>query len=276
MRFSKRTLIICSISLIVLVISLKTFLDSVYRLPVLMYHSIDYTADKKNKMTISPEVFAKQMEYLRENGYDVIPLEKAVSYIRDRKRPPAKTVAITIDDGYEDNYINAYPVLKKYHIPATIFVITDLVGSDGFMTWDEIRQMAKSGMIDIESHTKSHLWLTGLDDRELKNQLEDSKKILETKLGKEINYLCYPMNGYDERVKSAAKQAGYKAAFATKPKRMFTIYDVYEIKRVRISPTSSNLFVFAIKISGYHSFIRAFQNENKNIPYILWKRKKSS
>src|SRR3989338_5683866 len=109
MSLRRRILIICGIILIALSISLKLFLNSVYRLPILMYHSIDETSDAKNKMTISPLVFEKQMRYLRDHGYNVIALEDAVSYIKDRRRPPPKTVAITIDDGYEDNYRNAYP-----------------------------------------------------------------------------------------------------------------------------------------------------------------------
>ncbi len=276
MRLSKKTLIIIGVFFISSIILLKISLDSVYRLPILMYHSIDYTTDKKNKMMISPEVFAKQMRYLHDHGYNVIPLEKALSYIRDRKKPPAKTVAITIDDGYDDNYVYAYPILKEYHISTTIFIITDLVNKEGFMNWKQIKEMSESGIIDIESHTKSHLWLTGLNDDDLKDQLQGSKKILEEKLGKEIKYVCYPMGGFDERVKQAAREAGYRAGFATKPRRMFTMYDVYEIKRVRISPTADNPLVFAIKISGYHSFIRAFQSEHKDRPYLLWKRKRSS
>ena len=81
------------------------------------------------------------------------------------------------------------------------------------------------------------------------------------------------MGSYDERVKKAAKDAGYKAAFATKPTRLDSNYDIYEIKRVRISPTANNLFVFKIKLSGYHAFFRIIQNDYKDIPKILWRKK---
>jgi len=241
-----------------------------------MYHSIDYTSDKTIRMVISPDIFAEQMKYLHDNKYNVVPLEKAVSYIKDRKRPPAKMLAITFDDGYENNYKYVYPVLKRYNIPATIFIITDMVGTEGFLSWDEIKKMSDSGLVDIESHTRSHLWITGLGDKLLKEELEGSKRILEKALGKDVNYLCYPMGGYDERVKSAAKQFGYKAAFATKPTRLFQNFDVYEIKRVRISPTSDNMFVFAIKLSGYHAFFRAIHNDYRNIPSVTWKKRRSS
>ena len=275
MRVSRRFSIIFAIIFFAVIISFKVFLDSIYRLPVLMYHSIDYTSDRKDRMTVSPDVFTKQMKYLADKRYNVIPLEKAVEYIERRITPPRHTVAITIDDGYANNYRYAYPVLKKYRIPTTIFVIVNLVGEKGFLNWRQIREMSDSGIIDIESHTMSHPWLTGLDDAGLKNELVESKRILEDRLGKEIKYLCYPMGAYNAHIKSAVREAGYKAAVVTKPTRLSPNYDIYEIKRVRISPTANNPFVFVIKLSGYHAFFRIIQNDYKDIPYLLWKRRSS-
>ena len=273
MRLTKRFFIISGIFLIALALALNLFLGSIYSLPILMYHSIDYVSDKNNKITVSPDIFEKQMRYLSDGGYNVIPLDKAVSYIEKQERPPKKTVAITFDDGNEDNYRYAYPVLKKYNIPATIFVIVNLVGDEGFLDWDQIRELSASGIVDIESHTMDHKWITGLDDKTLENELKGSRRVLEERTGKRIQFLCYPMGGYDERVKAAVKAAGYRAAFATKPKELFPAYDLYAIKRVRISPTSNNLFVFRLKLSGYHAFFRVFQNDYKDIPGMLWRKR---
>lgn len=273
MRLRKTTLILFAIFLVVSAVSLKIFLDSIYSIPVLMYHSIDYTSDKKNKMTIAPDMFERQMKFLRDYKYNVVPLEKAVAYIKSDKMPPSNTVAITIDDGYENNYTHAYPILKKYRIPVTIFIITDHVGRPGFMTWPQIKEMADSGIVDIESHTRSHSFLQyDISDEALKDELYGSKEILEKRLDKVIRYLCYPMGGYNGRVKEAVKSAGYEAAFATKPKSFFRKPDPYEIRRVRISPSANNLFVFYLKLTGYHAFVRVVQNDYRNIPYILWKK----
>ncbi len=274
MRINRRYLLI-TVAVILLVVGLlaKAVLDATYRLPILMYHSIRRTSDKANKMIVSPEAFARQMKFLRDRRYNVVPLAEAVGYIREKKAPPPRTVAITIDDGYEDNYKEAYPILKRNGIPATIFVIVDMVGKENFMEWGEIKELSDSGLIDIESHTISHPWLTGLDDRKLSAELVESKKVLEEKLGKKIRFLCYPMGGYDERVKEAARIAGYEAAFATKTTRFRPNYDIYAIKRVRVSSTADNLFVFWIKTSGYHAFFRVLQGDYKEIPHLLWKRK---
>ena len=271
MRLSRRALLVFGAFLIAAAIALNIFFNAIYRLPILMYHSIDYTADKSDRMFVSPQVFEKQMKFLRDRGYNVIPLEEAVGYISRRARPPARTVAITIDDGYENNYKYAYPVLKKYDIPATIFVIVGLVGREGFMNWDQIKELSASGIVDIESHSMTHPWLTGIDDSALRYEMEESRKTLKDVLGKDVKYVCYPMGGYDERVKSAARRAGYEAGFATKPTRLSPNYDVYEIKRVRISSNSNPLFVFAIKISGCHAFLRLIQDDYKNIPTLYRK-----
>lgn len=276
MRLNRRFLIILGIVLIILTLSVKVFLDAVYRVPIMMYHFIDYTSDKGDKRVVSPEAFEAQMKYLHDKSYNVVPLEKAVWYIEHREKPPSKTVAITMDDGYKDNYVYAYPVLKKYHIPATIFVIVNLVGKEKiYMNWDEVKEMSGSGIIDIESHTKTHPWLTSLSDKDLKDELTLSKKILEEKLRKKIDFLCYPMGVYDERVKLAVKAAGYKAAFATRPKRLFPTYDLYEIKRVRMSPNVHNLLAFRIKITGYYAFLRTMQTDSTDIPKALWRKKGS-
>jgi peptidoglycan/xylan/chitin deacetylase (PgdA/CDA1 family) len=233
-----------------------------------MYHSIEYTPNKKDKITVSPDAFTRQMKFLHDRKYNVIPLEEAVSYIREKKRPPARTVAITFDDGYENNYKYAYPALKRYHMPATIFIITDKVGKNDFMDWGQINEMSASGIIDIESHTISHAWLKYIDDKKLKDELAGSKEVLEKMTGKKIKFICYPMGGYNEHVKSMAKDAGYEAGFATKPTRLAPSYDVYEIKRVRISPTADNLFVYWIKLSGYHAFFRALHEDSKKTDIV--------
>lgn len=275
-RIKRRALFIAVGLSVLLIVAGNAFLVYAYRLPILMYHSIDYTSDESSRMFVSPDIFTKQMKYLHDKRYNVVSLQEAVSYIKERKRPPKHTVAITLDDGYKNNYKYVYPVLKKYNIPATIFVATDLIGNDPFLDWEEIKDMSSSGIVNIESHTKSHKWLTSLGAKDLKEEMAGSKKIIEEALRKKVSYVCYPMGGYNERVKRAAKDAGYEAGFATKPKRISSNYDLYEIKRIRISPTANNLFIFWIKLSGYHAFFRVVQNDYKEIPYLLWKKKESS
>jgi peptidoglycan/xylan/chitin deacetylase (PgdA/CDA1 family) len=273
----KRILALTGVLLIVAAFAANASLNSIYRLPILMYHSIEPSPrGSTDRLIVSPEAFEKQMAFLRARGYNVIRLDEAVNIIRDKKPAPRKTVAITLDDGYENNYRYAYPVLKKYEVPVTIFIVTNFVGRKGFLTWSQISEMSGSGLVDFESHTKTHYWLTEVTDAKLRDELTASKAALESRLGEKARFLCYPMGNYDERVKSAARAAGYEAAFATKPTRISPNYDVYEIKRVRISRTADNLFVFWIKVSGYHAFFRVLDAHYRDIPYIIWRHAKES
>ncbi|MDD5428224.1 MAG: polysaccharide deacetylase family protein [Candidatus Omnitrophica bacterium] len=230
------------------------FVQTAYIVPVLMYHSIDHN-DKITKLSVSPESFARQMEFLHKHHYNVIPLEKAAPYIAKKERPPLKTIAITFDDGFENNYTEAYPVLKKYNIPATIFVIIEKIGSPGFLNWAQIKEMSDSGIITIGSHTKTHFWLLESKDSFLKSEVADSKDIIEGKIGKKVNVFCYPMGSFDSRSKKAVEDAGYVCAVATSPLKA-NPEDVFTIRRAKISRSSDNLLVFWGEISRLYTWFK--------------------
>jgi len=231
-----------------------------YVVPILMYHSIDQNS-KSSKLSVSPESFAMQMEFLRKNHYNVVTLEKAVSYISKKEKPPARTIAVTFDDGFENNYTSAYPILKKYNIPATIFIIVNRVGSPGFMGWEEIAEMLSSGLVAIGSHTKVHFWLLGSDPRFLKDEVAGSKKILEEKLGKRVNAFCYPMGSFDEGSKKAVEDAGYLCAVSTNPSGV-SPDDIYAIRRVKISRSSDSVLGFWIKTTRLYTWSKS-RKENE-------------
>lgn len=236
-------------------------LRRVYVFPVIMYHSVD---DKENttKLSVSPEGFAKQMAFFHKYKYNVIGLEQALPYISGRSKAPPRTVVITFDDGYENNYLQAYPVLKRYGLQATIFVIVDKIGQPGWMTWDQLKEMSDSGLITIGSHTKSHLWLPSLDRKGLKEELVKSKEILEKRLGKRVNLLCYPVGAFDDNVKRAAREAGYTCAVGTNPGKRSSPHDIYAIKRIRISRTSNNPIVLWLETAGWYTWIKENRDDD--------------
>ena len=250
-----KLLIAGGVALIVIAAALTIISNkTAYVVPVLMYHSID-NADKVTKLSVSPESFARQMEFLSKNHYNVVPLEKVVSYIKKKERPPQKTIAVTFDDGFQNNYQYAYPVLKKYNIPATMFVVINWVGKPGFMNWEEIKDMSDSGIVAIGSHTKVHFWLLGSDDRFLQDEIVGSKKIIEEKIGKRVNSFCYPMGSFDAKSKKAVEDAGYLGAVATTPRHVAQD-DVYAIKRIRVSHSADNLFIFWVKTTRLYTWFK--------------------
>lgn len=238
---------------------IKALLSFIYVPVVIMYHSIDEN-EMETKLSLCPVGFEKQMKFLYDNKYNVVTLGQMLEYIKSRKKIPPKTLAITFDDGFKNNYTCAYPVLKRYGFPATIFVIVSKIGQDEYLSWDDIRDMQKNG-ISVGSHTVNHLWLPSLDSEKLKYELVESKRILEKNTGQPVLYLAYPLGAYDENVKKAAQEAGYALACGTNPGKDSRWDDVFAIKRIRISRTANNLFVFLCETSGYYTFIKEYRDQ---------------
>jgi len=238
-----------------------SWLTPKYIVPILMYHSIDY--DKGNHF-VSPENFAKQMEYIKKNGYAVITLDELARGIKNKERFKRNKVVITFDDGYKNNFKYAYPVLKKFGFPATIFIITDYVGNEErFLNWDDVKVMSKNNIF-FGGHTKSHFYLGSLEDDKIAwEQIAGSKKAIEQQIGLPAEYFCYPGGGFNKRIKEIVKEAGYKGACTTN--RGFSKFntDVYELKRVKVTNSDAvNLMSFRAKLSGYYNLFRSQKDSN--------------
>ncbi|MCM8800954.1 MAG: polysaccharide deacetylase family protein [Candidatus Omnitrophica bacterium] len=241
------------------VFSFIIFLRTQYVVPILMYHSITEQVQPGNRLQVSKDAFTRQMQFLKKHNYRVIPLEELGDLIKAKKKIPYKTVVITFDDGYKDNYLYAFPILKKYNLYATIFLIVDEIDrpQQDRLSWEEIRQMQDSGIITFGSHSLDHPFLTELSSLdELRRQIFDSKRILEERLGRHINAFAYPSGRFNEIIKNLVKEAGYKLAVATNPGKGFSNNDIFALKRIRISENAKNLFIFWIKVSGYYNFFR--------------------
>jgi len=260
---SKRKVLITLFGVIVLLSAcLVNFIQGKYVVPIAMYHSVNAGASPENRLAISTQAFERQMHFLKYHHYNVLPLESLATLIKARKKIPPKTISITFDDGYKDNYIYVFPILKKYRLPATVFIITDEVGRHDRLSWDEIKEMQDSGIIIFGSHALGPEPLINIkSEQDLKKQIFDSKKILEEKLGRRINAFSYAGGRFNDRIKQLVMTAGYKLAVAANPGRKFANDDIFALKRLRISATSNNLFVFWIETSGYYNFIREHRHK---------------
>ena len=235
------------------------FIQRKYVVPILMYHSIDPYARKDNLLAITPAYFKRQMRFLRDHDYNIISLEAVAGLIKGSNKIPPRTIAVTFDDGYKDNYTYAFPILKEFNIPATIFVIVNEVGrpQGDRLSWDDIKIMQESGLITFGSHTLNHPWLPGVIlEEELKKEIGDSKRILEEKLGKKVAIFSYPLGGFNDKIRKMVIDSGYSYAVAANPGRRFSDNDVFALKRLRISRNAGNLFIFWVETSGYYNMIR--------------------
>lgn len=256
----KKVLLFCCVFLLIGIIIFSVYLRREYVVPILMYHHLDANS-KINKCSVAPQSFQRQMEFLYRHKYNVVSLEKIADLIKRKEKIPARTLAITFDDGYEDNYTYGFPVLKKYGFPATIFVTTTHIGTEGSLSWDEVLEMSDNGL-SIGSHAVTHSYLPGLTERRLKDEIINSKIILESRLNKKVLFFSYPGGGFNEKIKQIVKEAGYKGACATNPGKKYPKGDIYALKRLRISRASDNLFAFWIKASGYYTWIKEHRDED--------------
>jgi len=225
-----------------------------------MYHKIDNDAEV-SKLSVSPKSFEREISFLKRHNYNVVKLEDLVKLVKSGKFPP-RTIAITFDDGYEDNYIEAYPILKKYKIPATIFIVPNLIGKKGYLTWSQVIEMSESDIISIGSHTMSHRYLPAFQGGKLTTEITNSKKIIEDYIKKEVLSFSYPLGGFSDSARDKVIKSGYKIAVATNPGKKYPKHDLFAMDRVRISRTSDNLFVFWIETSGFYTWIKEHRDED--------------
>jgi peptidoglycan/xylan/chitin deacetylase (PgdA/CDA1 family) len=208
------------------------------KVPILMYHSVveafkrDENIRSTNRAYCLPvKQFRKQMEYVRGNGYKTLHLDQVLD---TNTQIPEKSVVITFDDGWADNYVNAFPVLKDYGLTATIFVVTGFIGQTNYMDWNQLREMSDAG-ISIQSHTTSHKPLTQLSVAEIEYELQTSKKTIEDALGKQANFLSVPHGVFDNKVLKMAEDAGYQTVLTSEPGYSHEYKNLPAMKRINIS-----------------------------------------
>ena len=204
---------------------------------VLNYHQID---NKNNPLAVSIRDFDTQMKFLVDSGCITITPDELYAGINGELDLPPKPVLITFDDGYIDNYTNAFPILKKYGLHATIFIIPAFTSVyPGYMTWEQLKEMEANG-ITIESHTLTHPKLEELPDDEIRVELLNSKNVLEENLGHPIEFLAYPTGTYNLHIAGIAQDLGYKGAFTIKYGVVDGGSNFFALERVPIFNTAQN------------------------------------
>lgn len=196
--------------------------------PVLYYHSID--REEGNELRVPQEEFEEHLRFLQQAGYHSVTLDELYKYWHQGAELPDKPFVLTFDDGYRDNYTKGFPIARKFGFTGTVFVVTDWINGDGYLTLEQLKEMRQEGW-QIESHTLSHPKLNELADEELGRELQESKRTLEGLLNYPVNYLAYPYGNYDNRVICASKTAGYKMGITTE-RGWAEGKDLYRLQRI--------------------------------------------
>jgi len=214
-------------------------------IPIIRYHRV--APRRVLGLREPPWLFDLQMRYLKWRGYHAVSLNDVVDYIEKGKKLPERPIVITFDDGYEDNYLYAEPILRKYGFKAIIFVVVNGVGATNFwdqgsrapqlrmLSWQEIKRLQRRG-VDIESHTLNHRHtiITLMTDEELKQELLESRKLLEENLGRPVRFLAYPYGEVNPRLEKLVRESGYRGAVSTYEGGNGREVDVYNLKRILI------------------------------------------
>ncbi len=219
-------------------------------LPILDFHHIGDAPANADKITksyyLTSEQFENNIKALIDNDYRPVFVSEIVDYLSRGVLPDEKIMAITFDDGNEDFYTNAWPILQKYQVKSSMYIMTG-VGGSHYLNKDQIIELDKSGLIEFGSHTIYHPKLTQISTTEALKELINSRKYLEDLLDKKINVICYPFGLYNQQIEDLARQAGYQAGLTYDQDAWQNPTDLMALKRISVYP-ELNIIKFLAKL----------------------------
>lgn len=230
--------------------------------PILTYHRISDTDD--NPQTLKVADFEAQIKYLKDNGYTFIMPDDLLDAWASGKTLPAKPVVITFDDGHEEIYKNVFPILQKYNLRATVFLVTDHVGMPEYLSWDVIRALQNGGFVDFESHTKSYKTLTTLKPDKLWNEIYGSKQAIEWAVNKPVKFIAFPEGKYSVDAEETCKECNFRAGFIEDYGLAKNVGDSFVLTRIPVLGSNSHtLLRFQLRLKGSPIFapISRFKND---------------
>ena len=214
-------------------------------IPVLIYHEVvTDPARTPGETVIALDRFEAQMRELAREGWQTLSIDELVAVMRNERPEPAKAVVLTFDDGWK-SVLNAVPVLERYRMRASFWIITGAGIGNDYLEWSDIARLARNPRFEIGSHTVSHPWhandnlvtwlraaTPGKDRAAVRAELADSKAMLEAKTGRRVDYLAWPVGWYTDEMVELAKDVGYRALLTAEDGGNAPGGDVFRIRRV--------------------------------------------
>ncbi len=211
--------------------------------PILMYHYIRTVTDPRDglgaRLSVTPEMFEQQMKILKDEGFSTITLDDLASAWRLETHLPEKPIILTFDDGYEDFYTTAFPILKKYNFKATTYIVTNFIDKDRYMTKAQLVELSGSPLITIGAHTMNHIDLSQAASTKLHEEIFTPKVWLESVTGYVVHHFCYPSGKYNALALQQVEAAGYTTATTTNPGTIHDKRYPFTITRQRVSGKTS-------------------------------------
>lgn len=216
---------------------------STKKIPILVYHHIRSTKSYPTstwsyKMSVSPDVFSKQLKWISDRGYTTISLDTYASIMKGEIAGPAKPLVITFDDNHVAQYTLAFPELKKNNQMAVFYLVTNRLKTKGFVSEAQVKEMSDAGM-DIQSHTIDHATMTNLTLKRLDQELVESKSALEALTGKPVRHIAYPSTASNKTVRERAAKAGYTTGSIMDPRWATQKDDFFKLPRIMMIDTTN-------------------------------------
>lgn len=207
------------------------------RLPILMYHYVEYVKDRRDTirmgLDIQPNTLTAQIETLKNDGYLFVTPGYLTLALKGKIQPQTKIIMLTFDDGYRDFYTDVLPILEKEHVPAVAYIVPNFLNHPNYMTTAQVSEIAKSPWVVIGAHTMDHLWLKGLSFSLAQSEIIESRRVLRSMLHVDVNSFAYPYGAFDEQAEKIVESAGFTDAVATVPGIVHTPETQYFLYRLR-------------------------------------------
>jgi peptidoglycan/xylan/chitin deacetylase (PgdA/CDA1 family) len=207
------------------------------KIPMIMYHYVEYVKDDgdliRRQLNIVPSLFEGHLQALRKANYETYFVRDVPAILSDSVRYSTQSAILTFDDGYEDFYTVVFPLLKKYHMRATVYIIYDYIGRTGFLNEKQIQELAESDLVEIGSHTLDHVYLKQAPDLYAEKQIIESKKLFEDRFHIKIKTFAYPYGAFNAKNIESVKKAGYTAAVSVISGVMQDKDNLFYLSRIR-------------------------------------------
>lgn len=205
------------------------------RVPVFLYHYVEYVKDDpgRQKLTTPPHILISQIKTLKGAGYTFITPDDLMNDLSGKIILPEKLVILTFDDGYMDFYTDVFPILKKEQVKAIEYIVPDFLNRPNYMFTFQVKEIAKSPLVEIGAHTMNHVWLRGISKKTAEYEISQSRKTLADILNLPINSFAYPYGALDQQAITLVGEAGYTNAVSTIPGIMQAMQNNFFLYRLR-------------------------------------------
>lgn len=204
------------------------------KLPILIYHYVEYVTDERDtirqSLNINPHTFENQIATLKDAGYTFITPSDIQNVGESQKIQ--KPIIISFDDGYEDFYTDVLPIIKRQNVKVVAYIVPGFLDKLNYMTWEQVKEISTSGLVEIGAHTMHHASLGSLSDESATAEILDSKIILELSLGKKITAFAYPYGHFNSETSYLVESAGFTSAVTTDEGTNDNLNDKFLLKRI--------------------------------------------